>query len=169
MAKITQKQMRFVDEYLIDLNATQAAIRAGYGSGDPARYAVELLNKPHVRAYLEKRQRALEKRTEVTQDKVIDELAKIAFANASDFAAVMRDENGRMYVSVRPTEDLSEEQRAAISCIRRTQTGIEVRQHDKIKALELLGRHLGMFDDHRDSAVPITVTINYDYGQDDTS
>ena len=79
MAKLTAKQQRFCDEYLIDLNATQAAIRAGYSKRTAAASAARLLRNVKVQEYISEKQKEIEKRTEVTQDMVIKELAKIAF------------------------------------------------------------------------------------------
>lgn len=140
---LTEKQKRFVEEYLVDLNATQAAIRAGYSEKTADRIGPELLGKTCVSAVI---QEAIEKRTkrvEITQDMVIAELAAIAFANGTDFATV--GSNGQ--VRIVPTIKLSAEQKKAIASIKEGQYGTEVKQHDKVRALELLGKHLGMFSD----------------------
>ena len=81
-------------------------------------------------------------RTEVTQDRVVKELEAVAFA---DVTAVASIKNG--VVRLMSTDDLTDEQRRAIAGIKETQAGIEVKFNDKLKALELLGRHLGMFRD----------------------
>lgn len=82
MGGLTDKQKAFVAEYLVDLNATQAAIRAGYSSKTAARIAVELLNKTQVAAAIQQAQAQREKRTLITADRVLTELARIAFADA---------------------------------------------------------------------------------------
>ena len=125
MAKLTEKQKRFVQEYLVDLNATAAAKRAGYSEKSASRIAVELLNKTQVSAEIQKQQAKRQKRVEITQEKVLEELAAIAFANGADFATVNQK---------------------AIASIKEGQYGTEVKVHDKVKALELLAKHLGMFD-----------------------
>ena len=84
MAKLTEKQKRFVQEYLVDLNATAAAKRAGYSEKSASRIAVELLNKTQVSAEIQKQQAKRQKRVEITQEKVLEELAAIAFANGAD-------------------------------------------------------------------------------------
>ena len=84
MAKLTDKQKRFVDEYLVDLNATAAAKRAGYSEKSASRIAIELLNKTHVSAEIQKRQAKLRGKLEITQERVLEELAAIAFANGTD-------------------------------------------------------------------------------------
>ena len=67
MAKLTEKQKRFVQEYLVDLNATAAAKRAGYSEKSASRIAVELLNKTQVSAEIQKQQAKRQKRVEITQ------------------------------------------------------------------------------------------------------
>ena len=83
-----------------------------------------------------------QKRTEITQDKVLQELAAVAFSNATDYVEV-RDNT----VIVKDTASLSDTQIKALSGIKESRGGIEVKLNDKLKALELLGRHLGMFKD----------------------
>lgn len=108
MAKLTARQERFCEEYLIDLNATQAAIRAGYSARTANRTASEYLLKPGVKEKIQELQQQRAKRTEITMDRVLAELANIGFS------PIIKG---------------------------------EIRASDKIKALELLGRHLGMFTD----------------------
>ena len=110
MAKLTEKQKRFVQEYLVDLNATAAAKRAGYSEKSASRIAVELLNKTQVSAEIQKQQAKRQKRVEITQEKVLEELAAIAFANGADFATV--NQNG--IVRITPTSELPEEKRKAV-------------------------------------------------------
>lgn len=143
--KLTPKQRRFVDEYLIDLNATQAAIRAGYSEKTARQIASEYLTKPHIQAEIQKRQNRLQNKLEITQERVLQELAAIAFANGADFAKVVNI-GSLPTVEMIPTEELSPEKLPAIAGIKATQTGVEVKLHDKVKALELLGKYLGTFD-----------------------
>ena len=89
MAKLTAKQQRFVDEYLIDLNATQAAIRAGYSEKTAFSIGTENLRKPLIQKAIQQRKQAREQRTEITQDRVIQELAAIGFARATDYAKIV--------------------------------------------------------------------------------
>lgn len=143
--KLTPKQKRFVDEYLIDLNAAQAAIRAGYNEKTARQIASEYLTKPNIQAEIQKRQNRLQNKLEITQERVLQELAAIAFANGSDFAKVVND---GLFPSVKmiPTDELPADKLPAIAGIKSTQTGVEVKLHDKVKALELLGKYLGTFD-----------------------
>ena len=164
--KLTAKQQRFCDEYLIDLNATQAAIRAGYSQKRASEQAYQLLQKTTVQNYIQKRKKDRVERTEFTQDMVLRELANIAFSNAADYAAVVEkdamaevegnmiplldaDGNPVKYRTVEPvlTADLTESQKRALSVIKKGRDGFEIKPYDKIRALELLGKHLGMFDE----------------------
>lgn len=163
---LTPKQQRFCDEYLIDLNATQAAIRAGYSEKTAYRTGADNLRKPQIEEYIAKRQKELSRSTEITQERVIKELALIAFSNNADYAHVVEkkmkaevggalvdvlDEDGKpvMYRTVEPvlTEELTEEQKRALAVIKKGREGLEVKSCDKVKALELLGKHLGIFTD----------------------
>ena len=139
---LTEKQERFVEEYLVDLNATQAAIRAGYSPKRASEQAYQLLQKTTVQEAIQAKKREREWRTQITQDAVLRELAAIGFARSTDYAHI----NGDGHVVLTPTAWLTEEQRIAIAGVKETQFGVEVKMHDKIRALEMLGKHLGIFD-----------------------
>ena len=152
--KLTPKQMRFVDEWLIDFNGTQAAIRAGYSEKTAAATAARLLRNVNIPNEISRRQKDLQRRTEVTQERVVMELARVAFADATDFVQVETRIINRGDIEVpldlavhKETAELSADQRAAIASIKQGANGVEIKLHDKIKALELLGRHIGMFND----------------------
>ena len=152
--KLTAKQIRFVDEYLVDFNATQAAIRAGYKAKTAHVIGAENLRKPKIAEEIARRQKDLQRRTEVSQDRVIRELARVAFADATDFVQVETRIINRGDIEVplelavhKETAELSADQRAAIASIKQGANGVEIKLHDKIKALELLGRHIGLFTD----------------------
>lgn len=146
MAKLTAKQKRFVEEYLIDLNATQAAIRAGYSPKTANEQGNRLLTNVSVRTRVDQAMAERSKRTGISQDRVIMELARLAFVNPHN---VINADDG----SVR--RDASEDDLACIQSVKvKTMDGEkgsseerEVKLNDKIKALELLGKHLGMFKD----------------------
>lgn len=146
MAKLTEKQKLFCDEYLIDLNVTQAAIRSGYSNSYANKKAFLLLEKSEIREYIDKRMKDREKRTEITQDVVLEELRKIALAKPTDFFEV-EDMGQYKKVNIVPTKDIPEDKIGAIASIKQGANGIEVKLHDRLKALELIGRHLGMFKD----------------------
>ena len=142
---MTEKQKIFADEYLIDLNATRA-YRKAYPSVKKDETAAQagsrMLRNVKVAEYIAERMQARQERTEITQDKVLEELAAIAFARATDYAEVKDDQ-----VIIKDTSGLSENQIKAIAGIMQSKFGIELKLNDKEKALELLGRHLGMFKD----------------------
>ena len=156
---LTAKQRRFVDEYLINLNAAHAAMRAGYAKNGNNQRAAEigyqLLQKPPVAALIAERQRDLQRRTEITQERVIAELARIGFADirrAVKWSPTLGEQivddtvvqtNGVMVVD---SDDLDDDTAAAISEIAQTRDGIKIKLHDKQAALVSIGRHLGIFD-----------------------
>ena len=84
MAELNEKQQRFVEEYMIDLNATQAAIRAGYSVKSASDIGGQLLGKTHVQRAIARAKAERSRRTGITQDRVLQELARIAFVNAAD-------------------------------------------------------------------------------------
>ena len=140
---MTKKQKLFCDEYLIDLNATQAAIRAGYSPETAKAIGCENLTKPDLRAYIDRAMAERSRRTGVNADRVVQELAKIAFVNAPD---VIDPETATI------REDALAEDTAAIQSVKVKTFGEdglerEIKMADKLKALELLGKHLGMFKD----------------------
>lgn len=142
-AKLTPKQQRFIEEYLIDLNATQAAIRAGYSPKSAYAIGVENLNKPDIRAELDKAMAERSKRTGVSADRVIRELARLAFL---DPAKLIDFDTAKLQ------EDAPEDDRAALAGVKVKETDRgterEIKLADKVRALELLGKHLGLFTEH---------------------
>ena len=153
MAKLTDKQKKFIDEYLVDLNATQAAMRAGYKEKAAYRTGAENLRKPQIQEEIQKRMQKRQQRTEVTQDMVVKELAAIAFARATDYVEI-RSNGVCNTVVIKPTTNLSDQQIRAIAGIKEGANGIEIKLNDKERALELLGRHLGMWNDKLDIKTP---------------
>lgn len=142
---LTEKQKRFVEEYLIDLNATQAAIRAGYSAKTANEQGARLLVNVSIQKAISRAMTARSNRTNISQERVVNELAKIAFLNINDII----DQHGNL------KENVSRDDMAGIEWIRskgiETENGYvretEFRVTSKLKALELLGRHLGMFTD----------------------
>ena len=142
---LTPKQKIFADEYLIDLNATRA-YKMAYPKEkkDEAARAngSRLLTNANVASYIDKRIKDREKRTEITQDRVLQELAKIGFAEVTDFVTI----EGHS-VKVKTTDQMPRDKLGAIAGIKEGANGIEIKLNDKEKALELIGRHLGMWND----------------------
>lgn len=144
---LTPKQACFRDEYLIDLNASQAAIRAGYSTKNTSSIAAQLMSKTKVRNAIAREMAARSRRTGITQDRVLRELARVAFVNPSDVID---------FDTATVLKDASEDDRAAIASVKVKTIpcgddgdGVEreVKLNDKIKALDLLGKHLGLYPD----------------------
>ncbi len=158
MAKLNDKQQRFVDEYLIDLNATQAAIRAGYSVKRASEIGYQLLQKTTVQTAISEKMADRSRRTGVNQDRVVLELAKIAFVKMTDIV----DEHGKI------KDSASEDDLACIESIKykesESDTGAsverEVKISSKLKALELLGKHLGMWNDKLDVNITQPIVIS---------
>ncbi|MEQ2049450.1 terminase small subunit [Burkholderia multivorans] len=152
MRKLTPKQQRFVDEYLVDLNATQAAIRAGYSPKTAYRIGAELLQKTSVAAALAECMKARRQRTQVDADYVLQRMIEI---DQMDVLDIMTDD-----MALKPVSDWPKVWRQYLSGFdlaemfdgtgdAREMVGIlkKIKWPDKVKNLELLGRHLGMFKD----------------------
>jgi len=142
--KLTPKQKKFVDEYLIDLNATQAAIRAGYSAKTAEWIGPQLLGKSHVAAAIKARRDELSRKTEVTQERIILEMSRLAFM---DIRSLFNADGSPI-----PIKQLSDAAAAAISGIDVVQIGnsdvgighvMKYKLPDKNKALENLARILG--------------------------
>lgn len=165
MAKLTPKQKMFVKEYLVDLNATQAAIRAGYSKKTADRIGPELLGKTCVAKAIQMEMDKRAERIGITADKVLRELGYIGFADISDTLSwdnVQWEVNPahdpgdkssspviiKGGIHAVPSRDLPKEIRQAIMSVKQQADGsFEIKMHPKIKALELIGRHLKMFTD----------------------
>lgn len=146
MDKLTDKQRRFCEEYLIDLNATQAAIRAGYSEKTAYSIGDENLRKPEIADFVKKLQLEQSERTKVTADMVIQELAKIGFSDIKNYFGSDEDQ--------KDITQLENKLSAAVSSIKVTEmsgdgwskTTKEFKLHDKIAALDKLGKHTGIFE-----------------------
>lgn len=153
--RLTPKQRRFIEEYLVDLNATQAAIRAGYSRKTAGQIGDETLKKPEIAAAVDKALSARSARTEITADMVLTELAKVGFANMADFVSAVgrdgdpvvklpQDDRAKMAALAEVTvEDFTDGRGEDARDVRR----IKFKLHDKIAALVNIGKHLGMFAD----------------------
>ena len=123
--RLTPKQAAFVREYMIDLNATKAAIRAGYSERTANRIGAENLSKPVIQAEIQEQRKAAEEKCTVTVEWILSQIAQIA-----------QDE--------------------------------EVRTADRLKALELLGKHLGLWEKRQDEGAQV-VRVIFESGLDDWS
>lgn len=153
---MTEKQKRFADEYLIDLNGTRA-YKVAYPrvkNDETARAnASRMLTNANVAKYIAECMEDRQKRVKVTQDQVVEELAAIAFAKATDYVTIKAD-GAEAMVMIKSTDELNDEQVRAIAGIKEGANGVEIKMNDKEKALELLGRHLGMWNDKLDIKAP---------------
>lgn len=162
--KLNPKQARFVAEYLIDMNATQAAIRAGYSKRTAKAQGSRLLTNADVAAAVQARQGRLAEKLEVTQERVIAELAKIGFANMADYMTV--DSRGDPALDF---SALTRDQAAALTEVTvddyvegRGENARDVRRvkfklADKRAALVDLGKHLGMFTERVEHSGSVTI------------
>ena len=147
MAKLTAKQRRFCDEYLIDLNATQAAIRAGYSEKNARNIASENLAKPNIKAYIDERMAEKESQLIATQDEVLKYLT-----------SVLRGESQSTEIVVEGTGDGCSEARTLKK---------EPSEKDRLRAAELLGKRYGLYTDRVETDVDMALTVNIDYGDEE--
>ena len=166
MARLSDRDRRFADEYMIDFDAKNAAIRAGY-SPKTAKDASMWIDpehpkKPAVREEIERRMARASRRTGITADRILEELARIAFADITDVV----DSDGKMLDEIERVDS------AAIMSVRVKRgddyTEREVRMYDKTRALELLGKRLGMFRENVkiDGPVPVIIDDTHEDAQD---
>jgi phage terminase small subunit len=165
---LTPKQARFVDEYLVDLNATQAAIRSGYSENTAESQGSRLLSNAKVAAVVAARQAERAKRTQITQDRVLQELARIGFADIRKLFEW--DEESASFI---PSRDLTDDEAAAVSEIQAetttttdrsgttidTTVKLKIKTYDKLGALDKLGKHLGMFVDRVEHSGELPVLV----------
>lgn len=140
---MTKKQKKFVEEYLIDLNATQAAIRAGYSPDSAKEIGSENLTKPDIAKAVDQAIAERSRRTGVNADRVVRELAKIAFVNAGEVV----DLDTALLMDKISDDDMAAIQSVKVKTFGEDGIEREVKLADKLKALELLGKHLGLFKD----------------------
>lgn len=145
MVKMTDKQKRFCDEYLIDLNATQAAIRAGYSEKTARAVASENLTKPYIKSYIDERMAEKEKMLIASQDEVLRYLT-----------SVLRGESQSTEIVVEGIGDGCSEARTIQK---------EPSEKDRLKAAELLGKRYGLYTEKVDVDASVGVTIIDDLGE----
>lgn len=154
--RLTDRQRRFVEEYLIDLKAGAAAARAGYSAKSAETLGGRLRNLPHVHAAIEAAMAERSRRVGITQDRVVTELARLAFADIRDFADWDNHD-----VTLKPARELTPDQTACVAEIVQTPgKGLRIKLHGKTQALAALARHLGSkekAEEGRETAQMITV------------
>jgi phage terminase small subunit len=147
--KLTLKQKKFADEYIISGNATQSAIKAGYSKKTAGVIAVENLEKPNIKAYIDERLKELDDKAIAKQEEVLQYLT-----------AVMRGQSKSAVVVIEGLgEGLSEAR-----LINKTPD-----EKDRIKAAELLGKRYGAFTEKVDISGDMSLSIEVDYGTEDTN
>lgn len=145
--KLTAKQQRFCDEYLIDLNATQAAIRAGYSKKTAKQIGQQNLTKLDLKEYIEKRMAEKEAALVADQDEVLKYLT-----------SVLRGESQSTEIVVEGIGDGCSEARTITK---------EPSEKDRLKAAELLGKRYALFTDKVEQTVDMELNITVDYGDDE--
>lgn len=140
------KRQAFIQEYLKDFNATQAAIRAGYSKKTARAAGCKLLTFGDVQAALQGALNDRARQSSVTADRILNELTRLAFTHMGRLARW--NASG---VEFKDSSELTEDDLATVSEITETTNqhggSLKVKQYDKVRALELLGRHLGMWND----------------------
>lgn len=169
---LTAKMKRFAEEYIVDLNATQAAIRAGYSKKTAKSIGQENLTKPDLRGYIQKLMDERSSRTQITADRVLEEYAKIGFSNITDYLKISTrertivldgpdgltfDKDMMQGVDFYNTDEIDNDKMKAVAEIKQTKEGIALKLHDKKGALDSIARHLGMFKDK----VEIDANVKY--------
>lgn len=169
---LTPKQERFVAEYLTDLNATQAAIRAGYSEKTAQQQGSRLLLNVLVQEAIAKGREKTAAKLEITKERIADELAKIAFADIRkavrwgkspiDTTSENASPNGLgIYpVELVPSEEIEDDIAAAVSEVSLTQTGIKIKMHDKKGALVDLAKMLGFMVEKHEHSGEISLTVS---------
>jgi phage terminase small subunit len=161
---LTGMQQRFVDEYLIDCNATQAALRAGYAKSSVKVHGPKMLSYPHIKHAIDLKMEERSEKTKITAEDVLTELAKIAFGNPAD----LFDEDGHQI----PIQDMTPEQTAliggmdVISTVTKAgdqETTIKLKRNDKLKALEMVGKHVNINAFNTENALKMASTNGEQY------
>ena len=180
MADLNPRQARFVEEYLIDLNATQAAIRAGYSARTANEQGSRLLANASVADAVARAKAERSARIGLTADRVLEELAAVAFARMPDYA----DWGSGRQMGLKPSDGLTDQQAAAVAQVVETEKYIKslgkgeelmsrersIKLHDKLGSLKLLGQHIGMFTEKHEltgkDGEPLVFTIAIDRRDD---
>lgn len=163
MAKLTAKQQRFCDEYLIDLNATQAAIRAGYSEKTAKQIGQENLTKPDIRKYIDERMAEKQKELIADQDEVMRYLTAVMRRQKTDSVVVTLSEEQSTYVPDANGTMRKQTMKKEVPRI----VEIPAQLRDANKAAELLGRAYGLYTDRIETDVDMELNINIDYGDEE--
>lgn len=166
---MTPKQQKFVDEYLVDLNATQAAIRAGYKEKMAYSTGHENLKKPEIQKAIQAAMQSRSERTGITADRVLEEYAKVAFLNPKE----LYNNDG----TIKGIHELTDDVAACIAGLEVvSKTGSEGAEEttkkfkiaDKLKALQDIGRHIGLFEKDKVKLPPVPPSVQIILSEDET-
>lgn len=147
MVKLTPKQQRFCEEYLIDLNATQAAIRSGYSKKTAYRTGADNLKKPQIKEYIAGRMAEKEAALIADQDEVLKYLT-----------SVLRGQSKSTEIVIEGLGDGSTKARKMEK---------EPSEKDKLKAAELLGKRYGLYTEKVEETIDMELNVNIDYGDEE--
>jgi phage terminase small subunit len=166
--ELNPKQLSFCNEFIIDHNGTQSAIRAGYSEKTANRIADQLLSKLDINAKIAELEADIQSKNKDLKQRLIDELTRIATVNVDDHIQIVnkvvekidKEGNTTTYeteaIELKPNYD-----GRVISKIKIGVCGLEVTFHDKTKAIELLGKHLSMFNEITENpTIPLKVTVD---------
>lgn len=159
---MTEKQKRFCDEYLTDLNATQAAVRAGYSKKTAYSIGEENLRKPEIKEYIEKRMAEKESQLIANQDEVMRYLTAVMRREKKDSVVVTLNSEKTSYV---PDENGTMRKQTVKQEIPRI-IEIPAPLRDANRAAELLGKAYGIYTDRVDVDADMDLNITIDYGED---
>ena len=164
MSLVTEKQKRFCDEYLTDLNATRAAVRAGYSKKTAYSIGEENLRKPEIKEYIEKRMAEKESQLIADQDEVMRYLTAVMRREKMESVVVTLNTEKTSYV---PDENGTMRKQTVKQEIPQI-IEIPAQLRDANKAAELLGKAYGIYTDKVDVDADMDLNITIDYGEDDT-
>lgn len=135
---MTGKQQRFIDEYMVDFNATRAVIAAGYSHKSANVRGAQLLATPEIQEEVNRRKVAISTDLQISAEHVLLEMAVLGFSNIFDYIEVVDGEQR--------LKKIPPEVQGAVSGVKVTKNGIEIKLHDKLKALEFLAKYTGLAD-----------------------
>ncbi len=147
---LTRKEQIFCKEYIIDFNGTRSAKKAGYSEKSAYAIASENLRKLDIQDEINKQINKRKQRLQVSQDRLIAELKKIAYSDISDFYEISPDGIVLKDLDKIDTSVIKEVQEVTNSSEKSFNKNIKLKLEDKLKALELLGKHIGAFTDKID-------------------
>lgn len=162
MSLVTEKQKRFCDEYLTDLNATQAAVRAGYSNKTAYSIGEENLRKPEIKEYIEKRMAEKESQLIANQDEVMRYLTAVMRREKMESVVVTLNTEKTSYVPDKNGTMRKQTVKQEIPQI----IEIPAQLRDANKAAELLGKAYGIYTDKVDVDADMDLNITIDYGED---